>query len=103
MPGSSGLSTAATTLRLCFGAEASPTPKDRLCSPALRRIGFSRGARARVYAYSDDVYILVCDSVVVQKARERYEKVTQVRVNGNKSSGLRLGSWKGVAIPSPFS
>lgn len=25
------------------------------------------------------------------------------KINRNKSSGLRLGSWKGVALPGPFS
>lgn len=38
-------------------------------------------------------------SVPVEKALEQYEKLTGAKTNRNKSSGLWLGAWKGVALP----
>ena len=80
--------------------------KDETSSPALRGIGVPGGARARVSAYADDVSAFVSsreDIEAVQKAVDRYEKVTGAKINRDKSSGLRLGAWKGVALPGPFS
>lgn len=41
------------------------------------------------------------DIKVVQKALERYE-ITGTKINRNKTSDLRLGTWKGIAFTRPF-
>ena len=38
----------------------------------------------------------------VSKEIGRYEAVTGAKINREKSVGLRLGSWKGCALPGPF-
>ncbi len=53
---------------------------------------------ARYTAYADDVSVLV-----TSKDIERYESVARAKINREKSVGLRLGSWKGDALPGPFS
>lgn len=62
---------------------------DRACNPALRVITVPVGARAGVSAYADDVSMFVScrnDIEVVQKALERYKKVTRAKINRNKYS-----------------
>ncbi len=79
--------------------------KDETGSPALRGIAVPGGSRARVSAYADDVSAFVSsrsDIEAVQKALDRYEKVTGAKINRDKSSGLRLGAWKGVDLPGRF-
>ena len=61
---------------------------------------------ARYTAYADDVTLLVTSSAEVEEVSKeigRYETVTGARINREKSVGLRLGSWKGCALPGPFS
>ena len=56
-------------------------------------------------AYADDVSVLVTSSAeveVVSKEIGKYEAVTGAKINREKSDGLRLGSWKGCALPGPF-
>lgn len=72
---------------------------------ALRTFGVPGGARARVYAYGDDVSIFCVgrtDIQVLQKALEVYEKIKGAKINCNKSSDFLLGYWKGVALPEPL-
>ena len=60
---------------------------------------------ARYTAYADDVSVLVTSSAEVEEVSKeigRYEAVTGAKINREKSVGLRLGSWKGCALPSPF-
>lgn len=45
----------------------------------------------------------VSDIEVVQKALVQYEKVTGAKINRNKSSGLELDAWRGVALLGSFS
>lgn len=55
--------------------------------------------------YADVSIFVSCrsDIKVVQKALERYEKVMGGgKIKRNKSSGLRLGAWKWVALPGSF-
>ena len=60
---------------------------------------------ARYTAYADDVSVLVTSSAEVEEVSKeigRYEAVTGAKINREKSVGLRLGSWKGCALPGPF-
>ena len=60
---------------------------------------------ARYTAYADNVSMLVTSSAEVEELSKeigRYEAVTGAKINRKKSVGLRLGSWKGCALPSPF-
>lgn len=77
-----------------------------VCRPILCGVGLSRKAEAKVSAYTDDISIFVScqsDIKVVQKLLEQYERVVGAKINHNKSSGLQLGSWKGVALLGHFS
>ena len=39
----------------------------------------------------------------MKKAVKRYEEVAGVKINFDKSEGLRLGAWRcGVPLPGPF-
>ena len=61
---------------------------------------------ARYTSYADDISVLVISSVdVVEVNKEigRFEVVTGVKINREKSVGLQLGSWKGCALPGLFS
>ena len=60
---------------------------------------------ARYTAHADDVSVLVTSSAEVEEVSKeigRYEAVTGAKINREKSVGLRLGSWKGWALPGPF-
>ena len=59
---------------------------------------------ARYTAYADDISVLVTNSAKVEMSKElwRYEAVTGAKINSKKSISLRLGSWKGCALPGPF-
>ena len=60
----------------------------------------------RYTAYTDDITMLVMSSakvVEVSKEIRRYEVVMGAKTNHAKSIGLQLGSWKGCALPGPFS
>jgi len=57
-------------------------------------------------AYADDVTIFVTSRAEAEQVSieiGKYEMVTGARINRDKSVGLRLGAWKGCALPGPFS
>ena len=59
----------------------------------------------RYTSYANDVSVLVTSSVEVDEVSKeigKYEVVTAAKINRERSIGLRLGSWKGCALPGPF-
>ena len=76
-------------------------------NPILRGLTLPGAAvTARYTAYADDVTVLVTSSAEIEEVSKeigRYEHVTGAKINREKSVGLRLGSWKGCALPGPFS
>ena len=77
--------------------------KANLALHGLTLPGYLTGARYT--AYADDVSVLVKSSAEVEEVSKeigRYEAVTGAKINREKSVGLRLGSWKGCALPGPF-
>ena len=63
--------------------------------PALRSISFAGPLRARVFAFADDITVLVSrhvDIEAVKKAVSEYERKAGAKVNFDKSEGLRLGT-----------
>lgn len=73
-------------------------PRDRACSPVLCRISLPQDAWAKISMYADDVYVF-------KSWRSDWGCAWRwlAKINRNKSSSLRLGSWKRVALPYPFS
>ena len=75
-------------------------------NPVLRGLTLPGASEvARYTAYADDVSVLVASSAEVEEVSKeigRYEAVTGAKINREKSVGLRLGSWKGCALPGPF-
>ena len=75
-------------------------------NPALRGLSLPGASEVAMYiAYADDVSVLVTSSAEVEEVSKeigRYEAVTGAKINREKSVGLRLGSWKGCALPDPF-
>ena len=75
-------------------------------NPVLRGLTLPGATEvARYTAYADDVSVLVTSSAEVEEVSKeigRYEAVTGAKINRDKSVGLRLGSWKGCALPGPF-
>ena len=75
-------------------------------NPVLRGLTLPGASEvARYTAYADDVSVLVTSSAEVEEVSKeigRYEAVTGAKINREKSVGLRLGSWKGCALPGPF-
>ena len=73
-------------------------------NPTLRGLTLPGSSEvARHTAYVDDV--LVTSSAEVEEVSKeigRYEAVTGAKINREKSVSLRLGSWKGCALPGPF-
>ena len=61
----------------------------------------------RVSAFADDVTVFVSrrqDIEAVKEAVVEYERIAGVKVNFDKSEGLRLGAWRGSnTLPGPFS
>ena len=60
---------------------------------------------AKYTAYTDDVSMLVMSSAKVEEVSNeigRYKAVAGAKINRKKSVSLRLGSWKGCALPGPF-
>ena len=80
--------------------------RDRGARPALRGILLNGSVRAKISAFADDITVFVSrrrDIVAVKEAVAKYEKVAGVKVNFDKSEGLRLGAWRGsVLLPGPF-
>ena len=75
-------------------------------NPVLRGLTLPGASEvARYTAFADDVSVLVTSSAEVEEVSKeigRYEAVTGAKINREKSVGLRLGSWKGCALPGPF-
>ena len=75
-------------------------------NPVLRGLTLPGASQvARYTTYADDVSVLVTSSAEVEEVSKeigRYEAVTGAKINREKSVGLRLGSWKGCALPGPF-
>ena len=75
-------------------------------NPVLRGISLPGATTsARYSAYADDVSVLVSSKAEINEVSKEisgYELVTGAKINRDKSSGLRLGSWKGVSLPGPF-
>ena len=75
-------------------------------NPVLRGLTLPGSSKvARYTEYADDVSVLVTSSAEVEEVNKeitRYEAVEGAKINREKSVGLRLGSWKGCALPGPF-
>ena len=75
-------------------------------NPALRGLTLPGSSKvARYTAYADDVIVLVTSSAEVEEVSKeigRYEAVTGIKINREKSVGLQLGSWKSCTLPGPF-
>lgn len=98
--GSLGLSIAALLYDLLLEAFLLRL-RNKAINRALLGIDLPGGARAMVSADAGGVSILMsCRSEI--EALEQYKNVTKAKINRNKFSGLRLGSWKGVVLPGPF-
>ena len=80
--------------------------RKRKANPALRGLTLPGSSEvARYTAYTDDVSVLVTSSAEVEEVSKeigRYETLTGAKINREKSVGLRLGSWKGSALPGSF-
>ena len=72
----------------------------------LHGIPFASCLRAKVSMYTNDITVFVScqlDIKAVKKVVERYEEVTGVKINFDKSKGLWLGAWRGgVPLLGPF-
>ena len=83
-----------------------PFLRKRKANPALRGLTLPGSSEVAMYtAYTDDVSVLVTSSAEVEEMSKeigRYEAVTGAKINREKSVGLRLGSWKGCALPGSF-
>ena len=69
--------------------------RDERTRPALRAVSLTDSVRAKISAFVDDIAVFVSrplDIVAVKMAVERYEKVAGIKVNFDKSEGLRLGA-----------
>ena len=75
-------------------------------NPVLRGLTLPGASQvARYTAYADDVSVIVTSSAEVEEVSKeigRYEAVKGAKINRGKSVSLRLGSWKGCALPGPF-
>ena len=72
-------------------------------NPAL--CGCTLPGSSEVAAYADDVSVLVTSSAEMEelsKEIRKYEAMTGAKINREKSISLRLGLWKGCALPCPF-
>ena len=55
-----------------------------------------------VCSFADDITVFVSrrlDIKAVKKAVGEYERIAGAKVNLDKSEGLQLGAWRGIAIP----
>ena len=88
------------------GCPLSPFLRKLKANPALRGFTLPGASEvARYTAYADDVSMLVTNSAKVEEVSKeirRYKAVIGAKINCEKSVGLRLGSWKGCALPGPF-
>ena len=103
------------TRSICQGCPLSPMLYILVLEPFLRKLKANLALRglmllgasevARYTAYADNVSVLVMSSAEVEEVSKeigRYEAVTGAKINREKSVSLRLGSWKGCALPGPF-
>ena len=76
--------------------------RDEKANPALRGVPFDGRVMVKVSVYADDITVFVScrlDILAAKMAAERYEGV---KINFEKSEGLRLGAWRsGVTLPGP--
>ena len=76
-------------------------------NPVLRGITLpGADAQVKYSAYADDVTVLVTSNAeisVVGAEIRLYETVTGAKINCDKSSGLRIGAWRGMPLQGPFS
>ena len=83
-----------------------PFSRKLKANPALRGPTLPGSSEvARYTAYADSVNVLVTSSAEVgdvSKEIGRYDAVTGTKINREKSVGLRLGSWRGGALPGLF-
>ena len=79
---------------------------DEGTNPALRGVPFAGPLTARISAFADDITVFVSrrlDINAVKKAVGEYERITEAKVNFDKSEGLWLGAWRGSdTLPGPF-
>ena len=77
-----------------------------MTNSALRGVPFAGPLTARVSAFTDDITDFVSrrlDIKAVKEAVSEYERKAGVKVNFDKSKGLRLGAWRGSdTLPGPF-
>ena len=69
--------------------------RDEGTNPALCGVPFAGSLTAKVSAFVDDITVFVSqplDIEVVKKAVAGYERIAEVKVNFDKSEGLRLGA-----------
>ena len=74
------------------------TVRDERACLALRGILLTGSVRAKISAFADDITVFVSSHlyiVAVKMVVARYKKVAGVKVNFDKSKGLRLGTRKG--------
>ena len=80
--------------------------RDEETNLALRSVPFAGSLTARVSAFADDITVFVSrhlDIKAVKKAVGEYELIAGVKVNFDKSEGLRLGAWRGSdTLPGLF-
>ena len=75
--------------------------RDEGTSPSLRGVPFAGPLTARVSAFADDITVFVSrrlDIKAVKEAVVEYERIAGAKINFDKSEGLQLGAWRGVAI-----
>ena len=58
---------------------------------------------ARYTAYADNVSVLVTSSAEMAEVSKEIERYEVVKIDCKNSVGLQLGSWRGCALPGPFS
>ena len=80
--------------------------RDEGTNPSLRSVPFAGPLTARIYAFADDITVIVSrhlDIKAVKKAVGEYERRVGAKVNFDKSEGLRLSAWRGSdTLPGPF-
>ena len=80
--------------------------RDEGTNLALRGVPFAGLLTAGVFAFPDDITVIVShhlDIKAVKKAVGKYKRIAEAKVNFDKSEGLQLGVWRGSdTLPGPF-
>ena len=85
------------------GCPLSPMLYILALEPFLRKLKANPALRGLTLPGSSMLVTSSAEVEEVSKEIRRYEVVTGAKINRKKSVGLWLGSWKGCALPGPFS